>query len=206
MALASSATTSQNSPSYQHAPTSLLPSTTAAYRWPMTTTNRPTASASSPATHKSYTACSPSPRSGSGRPRLRLTLLTVARTERTLKQPAISGQSPRNRRLLLIPLTLYFGLALMYAVTIPAGASPDEPGHLPCVEQVSRLQRIPQIDPPSSGEWWSPETVLSGRMCYHMPLYYLMAGGTQQIVHRLTNAPLHYQFPATNPQWGISPA
>ncbi len=43
-------------------------------------------------------------------------------------------------------------------------------------------------------------------MCYHMPLYYLMAGGTQQIVHRLTNAPLHYQFPATNPQWGISPA
>src|SRR5690554_2874459 len=33
----------------------------------MTTTNRPTASASSPATRKSYTACSPSPRSGSGR-------------------------------------------------------------------------------------------------------------------------------------------
>ncbi|HSM55187.1 MAG TPA: glycosyltransferase family 39 protein [Candidatus Sulfomarinibacteraceae bacterium] len=114
--------------------------------------------------------------------------------------------SQQKRWLLLIPFGLYLTLGILYTVAIPSGESPDEPGHLRCVEQVSRLGRIPQVDPQPSGEWWQRETVLSGRMCYHMPLYYLVAGGMQWTVHQLSNAPLDFQFPPTNPHWGASPA
>lgn len=101
-----------------------------------------------------------------------------------------------------LPYGLYLALALLYMLAIPAGESPDEPGHLQCVEQVARLQRLPQIEPEPSGRWWSREALLSGAMCYHMPLYYLLGGALVRGTHAVTGAPLHFEFPASDPNWG----
>jgi 4-amino-4-deoxy-L-arabinose transferase-like glycosyltransferase len=38
-------------------------------------------------------------------------------------------------------------------------------------------------------------------MCYHMPLYYVVAGSLQLAVHRLGQSTLHFDFPANNPDW-----
>ena len=107
---------------------------------------------------------------------------------------------------LLFALGLYVALAGLYLLAVPSGESPDEPGHLQCIEQVSLLRRLPQVDPPPSGQWWSPASVLSGHMCYHMPLYYILAGTLQLATQRLAGGPLHYRFPPHNPEWGASPA
>ncbi len=113
----------------------------------------------------------------------------------------ISRRAPRERWLMLIPLGLYLSLGLIYLLAVPVGESPDEPGHLQCIEQVAQFRRLPRIDPWPSGEWWSRTTLLSGHMCYHMPLYYVAAGSLQLAVHGLGQSPLHFEFPESNPEW-----
>jgi hypothetical protein len=108
--------------------------------------------------------------------------------------------------LLACVVAVYLLLTLFYLAMVPTGESPDEPGHLQCIEQVARDRRLPRIEPRPRGEWWSRETIISGRMCYHMPLYYVTAGGLYWAVHKITGAPLHYEFPSYNPEWGNSPA
>ncbi len=79
---------------------------------------------------------------------------------------------PRKRWLLLAapPSILYLMLATLYFLAIPLGESPDEPGHIQCIQQVALYDRLPIVDPKPQGEWWKPGVTLSGRMCYHMPL------------------------------------
>jgi hypothetical protein len=113
---------------------------------------------------------------------------------------------PVNHSYLLISLIVYLGLSFFYLLAVPAGESPDEPGHLQCIEQVSLLGRLPQIDPPPEGpEWWSRGRIISGRMCYHMPLYYLIAGGLQRVVATAVSEPIDYEFPPSNENFGPSP-
>ncbi len=104
-------------------------------------------------------------------------------------------------RRFLWPAALFLGLGLLYMLAVPAGESPDEPGHLQCVEQVSLLGRLPLVDPPPTGEWWSRTAIISGRMCYHMPLYYLLSGGVQRLVGGLTGQTVHFDFPPNDPGW-----
>ena len=114
-----------------------------------------------------------------------------------------------SRWMYLLPLAMYFGLALIYLKAIPPGESPDEPSHLQCIEQVTRYNRIPIIDPQPQGNiWWARERIISGLVCAHMPLYYFLAGYTQQVVEKLTGISAHYEFPPNNPKWatGASPA
>ena len=114
------------------------------------------------------------------------------------------NKSLNGRGLFLIPLLVYGFVALLYLLAVPIGESPDEPGHLQCIEQVSIQGRLPQIDPqPDWGSaWWSRGIVISGRMCYHMPLYYVMAGGVQRVVANLFAEPIDYEFPPTNQNFG----
>ena len=100
-----------------------------------------------------------------------------------------------------IVIVSYLALTLLYMWAIPAGESPDEPSHLQCIEQVSLRNRLPEIDPPPQGVWWARERVISGLTCIHMPLYYLLAGFTQKLVHLVSAAPIHYEFPPNNPLW-----
>jgi len=105
----------------------------------------------------------------------------------------------RERQILAaLPVTLYLFLCVLYLFAIPPGESPDEPSHLQCIEQVSILNRLPIVDPPPRGLWWTRERVISGLTCYHLPLYYLVAGYTQSVLAHLTGAPLHYEFPPTD--------
>lgn len=106
-----------------------------------------------------------------------------------------------SRRILLIPLLLYLSLGALYLFAVPPGESPDEPGHLQCIEQVAQERRLPRIEPWPSGEWWSRTTLLSGHMCYHMPLYYVASGAVQLTIHQLGASALHYEFPPNNPAW-----
>ncbi len=99
---------------------------------------------------------------------------------------------------LWLPYLLYLLLAVAYLLAVPLGESPDEPGHLQCIGQVAALGRLPQIEPPPAGAWWSREAILSGRMCYHMPLYYLLTGGLQWLVQG--SAPLP-PLPPSHPEW-----
>jgi hypothetical protein len=109
----------------------------------------------------------------------------------------------------VLPFALYFVLSATYMRISPPGDSPDEPSHLQCIEQVTKYNRIPIIDPPPAGTtWWARERIISGLVCAHMPLYYFMAGYTQRLVEAATNTPAHYEFPPNNPSWasGESPA
>ncbi len=105
---------------------------------------------------------------------------------------------------LAIPLVLFLLLAFGYLFVIPSGESPDEGGHVQCIEQVSRLNRLPIMKPEATGQSWARTYALSGIVCYHMPGYYLLTGYLQKAVHLITNEPLHYEFPPSNPN-GPSP-
>ena len=106
------------------------------------------------------------------------------------------------KSLLALSVGLYLLLSVLYWQAIPTGESPDEPGHLQCIEQVARYGRMPITEPKPTGEWWGPGVVLSGRMCYHMPLYYLIAGLLQTVIAGVTDSPLHFEFPEHNPAFG----
>ncbi|MEW5986789.1 MAG: DUF2142 domain-containing protein [Chloroflexota bacterium] len=105
-----------------------------------------------------------------------------------------------------LPFILYLSLSLLYLLAVPTGEAPDEPGHLQCIEQVSIEKHLPIVNPPPQGEWWSRGVVLSGRMCYHLPLYYVVSGYSQRAVQGITGSSPHFEFPPENPQWGDSPA
>jgi len=105
------------------------------------------------------------------------------------------------RVLQALPVALYILLCILYLFAIPPGESPDEPSHLQCIEQVSILNRIPVVDPAPRGLWWSRERVISGLTCYHLPLYYFIAGYTQKALAAVIGAPLHYEFPPTDPDF-----
>lgn len=132
---------------------------------------------------------------------------------RSLHDNANKRHRPSNRQsrrcFIGLPILLYLCLTLLYTLVVPIGESPDEPSHLQCIEQVALYQRIPVIDPPPTGEyWWSRERIISGLVCAHMPLYYLLAGYTEFTVGQVLGTPLHYEFPPNNPLWatGASPA
>lgn len=114
-------------------------------------------------------------------------------------------ETAAGARLPLWPLLLYLTLAFAYLLAIPVGESPDEPGHLQCVAQVAQAGRLPQFEPPPPGYlWWQRETVISGRMCYHMPLYYLLGGLLQKGAATVTGVPLDYEFPPSRADFGRS--
>lgn len=108
------------------------------------------------------------------------------------------------RYALILPVVLYLSLSTLYLFAIPSGESPDEPSHLRCIEQVAIEHRLPEIDPPPTGEWWTRSNTVSGYLCYHMPLYYLLSGFIQQVTHTLSGDPLHFELPPNNPEWGRS--
>jgi hypothetical protein len=47
---------------------------------------------------------------------------------------------------------------------------------------------------------------LSGRMCYHLPLYYLVAGTILRSTALISNTNPAFEFPATNEEFGAEPA
>ena len=97
---------------------------------------------------------------------------------------------------------LYVILVTLYFLSIPLGESPDEPGHIQCIQQVALYNRLPIVEPKPKGEWWKPGVTLSGRMCYHMPLYYLIAGLVQKTISYITSSPLTFDFPRHNEAFG----
>jgi hypothetical protein len=124
--------------------------------------------------------------------------------ERTAYVFRLNMMTPRLNAspwLRFFPVLLYLVLSSVYLYAIPVGESPDEPGHIQCIEQVSRYSRLPVVEPKPKGEWWSRDVIISGRMCYHMPLYYLLGGYTQKIIGSITNSSLHYEFPPSNPEF-----
>jgi hypothetical protein len=102
-----------------------------------------------------------------------------------------------RHKLFMIPSALFVLLSLLYLMAIPAGESPDEPGHLRCIEQVAVERRLPRIVQPQSDtiEWWRRENLLSDYMCYHMPAYYVTAGYMLRMVSSVTGEAMHYVFP-----------
>jgi hypothetical protein len=115
---------------------------------------------------------------------------------------AIMNINRSSRLIQVLPVTLYIFLATLYLFAIPTGESPDEPSHLQCIEQVTRYNRIPIIDPLPGGDiWWARERIISGLVCAHMPLYYFLTGYTQRIVQSLSGIPAHYEFPPNDPGW-----
>lgn len=110
-------------------------------------------------------------------------------------------------RWLILPFLVYLSLSLLYLLAVPTGESPDEPGHLQCIEQVSILGQLPEIEPkPEGSPWWARGRIISGAMCYHMPLYYLAAGSIQKVVATAVDEPIHYEFPPSSPNFGPVPA
>ncbi len=115
--------------------------------------------------------------------------------------------SVKSWRLILLPLALYVFLSVLYLLAIPVGESPDEPGHLQCIEQVAFFRRLPITEPVPEGDvWWSRGQILSGRMCYHLPLYYLVTGTILRSTALISNIDSAFEFPPTNEEFGAEPA
>jgi hypothetical protein len=109
--------------------------------------------------------------------------------------------------LLFLPLALFTSLALLYLLAVPVGESPDEPGHLRCIEQVAIGRHLPTIiQAPSTTDWWLRENIVSDYMCYHMPAYYVVAGYLLRGATAVTGGSLHYEFPPGNSQFGVEAA
>lgn len=112
------------------------------------------------------------------------------------------GFVDKIKLLRLLPFVLYVGLSVLYLFAIPPGESPDEPSHLQCIEQVALYNRLPIIEPKPYGDvWWARERIVSGLVCAHMPLYYIIAGYTERWLNVVADAPLHYEFPPNDPLW-----
>lgn len=104
---------------------------------------------------------------------------------------------------LVLPVGMYLFLSLLYLFAIPVGESPDEPGHLQCIEQVAQYNRLPVMEPQPEGDvWWAHDRIVAGHMCYHTPLYYMTAGTILRGVAAISNTSVTYQFPSTNPRFG----
>lgn len=108
-------------------------------------------------------------------------------------------ENPQIKRHLLIAGSLYLFISVLYLFAIPPGESPDEPGHLRCVEQVAIDNRIPIVDPKPEPDkiWW--QNLKSGSICYHLPLYYLVAGQIYGGIAAVTETAVHFEFPPYNP-------
>lgn len=102
----------------------------------------------------------------------------------------------------IAPVVLYTVLVTLYFFAIPLGESPDEPGHIQCIQQVVLYNRLPVVDPKPQGEWWRPGVTLSGRMCYHMPLYYVTAGLLHKSISEVTGSSPIVEFPPVNEAFG----
>jgi 4-amino-4-deoxy-L-arabinose transferase-like glycosyltransferase len=89
----------------------------------------------------------------------------------------------------------YLLMVGLYLWAVPLGEAPDEPGHLQCIEQVITLGRLPIVDPKPTGVWSARSTLLSGAICYHMPLYYLVTGGMLRLFSEST---ITEQIPPNN--------
>jgi len=119
-----------------------------------------------------------------------------------MTQEAGSTIMSKMKLLKVLPALLYISLATLYLFAVPPGESPDEPSHLQCIEQVALHDRIPIIEPSPRGEfWWSRDRIISGLVCAHMPLYYFATGYTEQAIHAIIGAPVHYEFPPNDPLW-----
>lgn len=106
-------------------------------------------------------------------------------------------------RRFLLPVGVYLFLSLLYLFAIPVGESPDEPGHLQCIEQVALFNRLPVMEPRPEGDvWWAHGRIVAGHMCYHMPLYYVVSGTILREVATATQTSMTYEFPPTNARFG----
>ncbi|MBI1296813.1 hypothetical protein GC175_17810 [bacterium] len=102
----------------------------------------------------------------------------------------------------IAPIALYATLVTLYFFAIPLGESPDEPGHVQCIQQVVLYNRLPIVEPKPQGDWWRPGVTLSGRMCYHMPLYYVTVGLLHKSISYVTGTSPTVDFPPLNEAFG----
>jgi len=77
--------------------------------------------------------------------------------------------SPSQRRLILIILLLYAGLALLYAWATPPLESSDEYKHYPVVQHIQTTATLPVLNPAQPGLWLQEGA--------QPPLYYLLMAG-----------------------------
>lgn len=111
----------------------------------------------------------------------------------------------RLSRTVWLPIIIFISLSGLYLWVVPLGESPDEPGHLVCIDQVARLNRLPVVDLSAEEDVWTGRSrLISGRVCYHMPLYYLVAGVLQAGVTAVTNDPLPIHFPPNNENFFVT--
>ncbi len=111
-----------------------------------------------------------------------------------------------TKKWVAIPIFFYFLLSFAYFIVIPVGESPDEPGHMRCIEQVANGSWSPimKTNVDESLDWRARSNILSDYMCYHMPLYYMLSG---QVVRLLSaNNDVHYEYPAINPNYDELPS
>ncbi len=112
-----------------------------------------------------------------------------------------------DKKWFALPVGMYLLLALLYMWAVPTGESPDEPGHLRCLEQVAVESHLPLVAQPidESKEWWARENIISDYMCYHMPLYYAGGGLTLRLFAAVSGTAAAYELPPSNPDYGDTP-
>lgn len=106
-----------------------------------------------------------------------------------------------------VPAGMYLVLALLYLWAVPAGESPDEPGHMRCLEQVAIENHLPIVArlQNEAVNWWARENIISDYMCYHMPAYYVSGGLLLRMLATISNTPAHFEFPPMNPAFNETP-
>lgn len=110
-------------------------------------------------------------------------------------------------RWLAVPVGMYVLLALLYLLVVPPGESPDEPGHVRCMEQVALENHLPRmVKLQTSDDWRARDNILSDYMCYHMPAYYVLGGQLLRLLAVVGDTPLPHEFPPINDNYEAVPA
>jgi 4-amino-4-deoxy-L-arabinose transferase-like glycosyltransferase len=91
--------------------------------------------------------------------------------------------STQQRRLLLLILALYLGLALSYALATPPLEASDEYKHYPVVQHIQTTWQLPLLDPDNPGRWLQEGA--------QPPLYYLLMAGLTSAIDTSDLAAVH---------------
>lgn len=120
---------------------------------------------------------------------------------------ALKNRAIRKVGWFALPVGMYLLLALLYLWATPIGESPDEPGHIRCLEQVAIEKQLPRmvVLENKTINWWARENIFSDYMCYHMPLYYVAGGVWLRLASGLNGTPAPLELPPTNPNFNDTP-
>jgi len=107
-----------------------------------------------------------------------------------------------QRRILIIILTAYILLAVIYSFATPLWEAPDEPSHYLYIQHLATYGSLPPPAPPPKGRFFEHGYATSLYEWYQPPLYYALVAPQTALVKALRPDTFPQTFPPIDPTFG----